>query len=741
MVKSQNQLSTMLKENEVLDRRIEKFNSSGTFARMFSGTSMNKLMRQRTQINAAVESATKHEQSSKKEIATSKRKLVSLQQESSVLQQELGRMNVEEALSQKESYEKNLRDLEKERLALQKQFDELSVSVINEAKLIATTLTKSYSSKVVLSREYDCVILDEASMAPLPAVWFACGLAKNHAVIVGDFLQLPPIAKHKVIQDKKKSTQQLAAEEAAVNKWLKKDIFEINGISSAIDRGERPEQLRQLRTQYRMHPDIGDVINFLVYESKSKGFGLEHGSNTKQNGKSLLASDPLSGFHVGVYDTSNIGAVPTRTDSGSYYNLYHALLSVELAKKAIESGYINIGIISPFRAQTNLIQKMVKDLDIGKFVESDTVHRFQGGEKQLVIFDISTPLPTKLTDDQADRGDDEKLVNVAFSRAREKLIVVGNVSGIMKKHSLTSLIRRFFDYGRSKGFPFVSADNVLPAFTVTQVAERWMKKIHNVERLEKDIENSSLFDQKDFYPRFVKDILEAKKEVVIDSPFITKQRSEFFIPIFKLLIDKGLNLFVLTRQASDHDEIMRQQASVAMKEFEEIGVVVLPFKGMVHRKLAIVDREILWEGSLNILSQRESQEIMRRFEGKDTAKQMITFLKLDKNIGQVGENKLRRCPHCESPGAWLWTDKGLFGQWTFCLVGGHAENKLPKSEAEIKAKRAKLTKLRKSRKATTEEGAPICPEHELVMVHRKGPYGEFWGCPKFPRCRVTHKIS
>ena len=48
--------------------------------------------------------------------------------------------------------------------------------------------------------------------------------------------------------------------------------------------------------------------------------------------------------------------------------------------------------------------------------------------------------------------------------------------------------------------------------------------------------------------------------------------------------------------------------------------------------------------------------------------------------------------------------------------------------------------MRMAKKETTSEGTPICPKHELAMVRRKSRFGEFWGCPKYPACRVTHKI-
>lgn len=64
--------------------------------------------------------------------------------------------------------------------------------------------------------------------------------------------------------------------------------------------------------------------------------------------------------------------------------------------------------------------------------------------------------------------------------------------------------------------------------------------------------------------------------------------------------------------------------------FETIGVQVLLIKGGHHRKLAIIDRKILWEGSLNILSQNQSREFMRRIESKKLAEDLFQFLQFDK---------------------------------------------------------------------------------------------------------------
>jgi superfamily I DNA and/or RNA helicase len=728
-----------------VNEKIDKYNSTGRFLRLFSWINYDKVVTQKTECSIKIKEYGQSLLSFKARIDEAEQKITELRSKLAKSTKRLVGFSRDELLVKKSTIENQISSFEKEQSVIQKQLDELSVNVIREARIIATTLTKSYSSKEVLSREYDCVIIDEASMAPLPAVWCATGLAKQNVVIVGDFLQLPPIVKHKVLKTKSKTQQDIEREEELIKKWLKQDIFNVANITASIDRGIQPAWLEELRIQYRMHPEIGELVNYLIYREKGEQFELRHDESTKDKGSALLHSEPLKDFHIGIYDTSNISPIPTRTDSGSQYNFYHAILCMKLAEQAIHSGYSEVGIISPFRAQTNLIQKMVIDLSLEQNIKADTVHRFQGGERQIIIFDVSTPMPTMLLDDQSAGGDDEKLINVAFSRAEEKCLVVADVSKILKRHSQTSLIRKFINYCTENGKPIIQTDNILNQFNVSDKAEKWLKKVYNIEKLTDDIDNSELFDQTDFYKYFVQDILAAQKEIIIDSPFITIERTNFFLPILQYLLNKNINIFIITRQPKENDEILKFQSKKVIEQLEEMGIVVLPFRGHHHRKLAIIDRNILWEGSLNILSQRESQEIMRRFVGADTSKQMMMFLKLDKNIGAIGENKLQRCPYCKKPGSWFWTDKSIFGQWTYCLVGGHASNKLPKTKEEVKEGKEKLRKSRKAIKDRTDSGIPICkgmpdrPHEPLQMVRREGPFGQFWGCPKYPRCRVTEK--
>lgn len=144
---------------------------------------------------------------------------------------------------------------------------------------------------------------------------------------------------------------------------------------------------------------------------------------------------------------------------------------------------------------------------------------------------------------------------------------------------------------------------------------------------------SSLLDQDTFYPKFVRDLERCTKEAIIESPFITSRRLARLRPTLLKLRKRGVSVIINTKHPDDHeDEYLRSEAYIALSDLFDLGVTVL-YTGGHHRKLAILDRRILYEGSLNILSQNDSCEIMRRVESDVLAQQMIQFTKLYEHIG------------------------------------------------------------------------------------------------------------
>ncbi|HLL61169.1 MAG TPA: phospholipase D-like domain-containing protein [Candidatus Nitrosocosmicus sp.] len=147
-----------------------------------------------------------------------------------------------------------------------------------------------------------------------------------------------------------------------------------------------------------------------------------------------------------------------------------------------------------------------------------------------------------------------------------------------------------------------------------------------------DLLSSILYDETTFYNQFKHDLLLAQKEVIIESPFISTHRMQELRSLFEKIIHKGIKVYIFTRDPKEHCEEYEMQSEAEVQYFERLGVQVLLCIGNHHRKLAMVDRKILWEGSLNILSQIHSREIMRRTVSPKMTQEMFDFLKFSRWI-------------------------------------------------------------------------------------------------------------
>jgi len=145
------------------------------------------------------------------------------------------------------------------------------------------------------------------------------------------------------------------------------------------------------------------------------------------------------------------------------------------------------------------------------------------------------------------------------------------------------------------------------------------------------LSNTSLFDQDTFYKSFTRDLLSAKYEVIIESPFITTKRMRMLLPIFAKMSRRNVRIVVNTRNPEDHEGDYYYQALEAIAAMQELGITVLYTCGH-HRKLAIIDRQTVYEGSLNILSFSDSCEIMRKMVSEAIATELCKFIAIDRYI-------------------------------------------------------------------------------------------------------------
>ncbi len=145
---------------------------------------------------------------------------------------------------------------------------------------------------------------------------------------------------------------------------------------------------------------------------------------------------------------------------------------------------------------------------------------------------------------------------------------------------------------------------------------------------------SGLYDQNTFDRQFLKDIARAQSSLVIESPFIRLSRVEQLIPVIIKLKRRGVSVIINTRSPEEHDNIYMAQAVEAIAMLQNLGAKVL-FTVKHHRKIAVIDHEVFYEGSLNILSYYDSCEIMRRTVSPSEADVLLRFIGLHKYLTKV----------------------------------------------------------------------------------------------------------
>lgn len=142
--------------------------------------------------------------------------------------------------------------------------------------------------------------------------------------------------------------------------------------------------------------------------------------------------------------------------------------------------------------------------------------------------------------------------------------------------------------------------------------------------------DSRLFNNDTFYRTFANDLRYARRRVYIESPFITKKRINELLPLLEKLRHRDIEVTVNTRCPDEHNGEYVDQAFEGVQAMQELGIKVL-YTVKHHRKLAVVD-DILWEGSLNILSQNDSCEIMRRTVSSALIDEMLRFIGATKYV-------------------------------------------------------------------------------------------------------------
>jgi superfamily II DNA or RNA helicase len=135
-----------------------------------------------------------------------------------------------------------------------------------------------------------------------------------------------------------------------------------------------------------------------------------------------------------------------------------------------------------------------------------------------------------------------------------------------------------------------------------------------------------IYDRENFLPLFSNDMLNAKKEILIVSPYVKKRRVMQMAQYIDAALGNNVRVIVITRPIEDFKEKEQSAIVAALDILKDMGIKVV-FKSNIHQKFAIMDQKILWYGSINLLSFGNSEESIMRLDSYNIANELIKSIK------------------------------------------------------------------------------------------------------------------
>jgi ATP-dependent RNA/DNA helicase IGHMBP2 len=267
--------------------------------------------------------------------------------------------------------------------------------ILDSATIVCATLT-GLDSEVLGQRQFDLAVIDEAAQATEPVCWLPL-LRSNCLILAGDHCQLPPT---------------ILSREAADNG------FGISLMERLVDR-YGPAVTRRLNVQYRMHEAIMNFSSRQFYDGSLEA----HASVRTHQLCDLpgVTANPLTESAVRFIDTAGAGYdEQPEPDGKSRLNPQEAELVASKVRALLDSGVASemMAVIAPYSAQVRLLREKLPIPGL----EIDSVDGFQGREKEAVILSLVRSNPEGEVGFLAD----VRRINVALTRARRHLLVVGN---------------------------------------------------------------------------------------------------------------------------------------------------------------------------------------------------------------------------------------------------------------------------------------------------------------------------
>jgi len=281
----------------------------------------------------------------------------------------------------------------------------INSDLFSEARVIASTLVGS-SSRLLDGQKFGTLFIDEAAQALEAACWIPLRRV-TRVIFAGDHCQLPPTVKS------------IAALKAGLGKTLMERLVELH-----------PEVVTLLRMQYRMNDEIMRFSSNYFYDGK-----VESAPEVKY--RSILDLDiPIEWLDTSTLDSKEqfVGESFGRINKAEAELTLDTLQQyfLRIGKQRILDEHIDVGIISPYRAQVQYLRRLLMKRESFKpfrrYISVNTVDGFQGQERDVIVISLVR------SNDEGQIGflRDLRRMNVAITRARMKLIILGDKATMMR---------------------------------------------------------------------------------------------------------------------------------------------------------------------------------------------------------------------------------------------------------------------------------------------------------------------
>ena len=279
----------------------------------------------------------------------------------------------------------------------------INSNLFDEARVVASTLVGS-ANRVLEGMKFGTLFIDEAAQALEAACWIPVRRV-TRVVLAGDHCQLPPMVKS------------IAALKAGLGKSLMERIVE-----------HKPDVVTLLKIQYRMNEKIMKFSSDWFYHGE-----VESAPQTRNRGI-LDLDEPIEWRDSKVDDEEGDSGESFVGESFGRINKAEAQLTLDtledyfkkIGKQRILDEHIDVGVISPYRAQVQYLRRLIRKRESFKpyrhSISVNTVDGFQGQERDIILISLVR------SNDQGQIGflNDLRRMNVAITRARMKLIILGD---------------------------------------------------------------------------------------------------------------------------------------------------------------------------------------------------------------------------------------------------------------------------------------------------------------------------